>query len=50
VVSGMGGSVTSCANFIRTIENALIELQDELRNYNRTELNRFNRHPRRNLK
>ena len=50
VVSGMGGSVTSCVNFIRMIENALIELQDELRNYNRTELNRFNRHPRRNLK
>jgi len=48
VVSGMGGSVASCADFVRMIENALTELQDELRNYNRTELNRFNRHPRRN--
>ncbi|MGD0251330.1 MAG: NYN domain-containing protein [Verrucomicrobiota bacterium] len=50
VVSGMGGSVASCANFIRMIGDALTELQDELQNYNRTELNRFNRHPRRNLK
>jgi predicted RNA-binding protein with PIN domain len=50
VVSGVGGSVASCANFIRMIENALTELQDELRNHNRTELNRFNRQPRRNLK
>jgi len=50
VVRGMGGSVASCANFIRMIGDALTELQDELRNYNRTEVNRFNRHPRRNLK
>jgi len=50
VVSGMGGSVAGCANFIHMIENALTELRDELQNYNRTELNHFNRHPRRNLK
>lgn len=50
VVRDMGGSVASCANFIRMIGDALTELQDELRNYNRTEVNRFNRHPRRNLK
>jgi uncharacterized protein len=50
VVSDMGGSVASCANFIRMIGDALTELQDELRNYNRTEVNRFNRQPRRNLK
>ena len=50
VVSGMGGSVASCANFIRMIEDALTELQDELRNHNRAERNRFNRPPRRRLK
>jgi len=49
VVSGMGGSVASCANFIRMIGDALTECQDELRNYNRKELNRFNRQPHRNL-
>jgi uncharacterized protein len=42
-VGGMGGSVASCANFVRMIENALTELQDDLRNYNRTERNRFKR-------
>lgn len=50
VVSGLGGSVASCANFIRMIGNALTELQDELRSHNREERNRFNRPPRRNLK
>jgi predicted RNA-binding protein with PIN domain len=50
VVSGMGGSVASCANFIRMIGDAFAELQDDLKSYNRTELNRFNRHTRRNLK
>lgn len=42
-VTGMGGLTASCANFIRMIENALTELQDELRNHNRTERNRFKR-------
>jgi uncharacterized protein len=42
-VDGMGAAVSSCANFIRTIESALTELQDDLRNYNRTERNRFKR-------
>jgi len=42
-VAGMGGMTSSCANFIRTIEGALTELQDELRNYNRTERHRFSR-------
>jgi predicted RNA-binding protein with PIN domain len=49
-VTGMGGLASSCANFIRTIENALAELQDELQNYNRTERNRFNRSHQRDLK
>ena len=43
IVGGMGGSVASCANFIRMIGNALTELQDELRDYNRRERNRFKR-------
>ena len=49
VVSGLGGSVASCANFIGLIGNALTELQDELRSHNRAEMNRFNRHLQRNL-
>jgi len=50
VVSGLGGSVASCANFIRVIGNALTDLQDDLQSHNRTERARFNRHPQRNLK
>jgi predicted RNA-binding protein with PIN domain len=42
-VSGLGASVCSCANFIRMIETVLTELEDELRNYNRSERNRFRR-------
>ena len=49
-VSGLGGLASSCANFIRTVENALTELQDELRDYNRAERNRFNRSHRRDFK
>lgn len=43
IVGGMGGSVCSCANFIRMIGNALTELEDELQNHNRKERNRFKR-------
>jgi hypothetical protein len=46
-VAGLGGMTASCANFICMIENALTELQDELRHYNRAERNRFSR-PQRN--
>jgi len=46
-VSGMGGMTASCANFIRMVESALTELQDELRNHNRAERNRF-KYPQRN--
>lgn len=42
-VSGMGAQVASCENFIRMVESALTDLQDDLRNYNRTEQNRFKR-------
>jgi hypothetical protein len=48
-VTGLGGLASSCANFIRLIENALAELQDELQDYNRAERNRFNRNHKRNL-
>jgi hypothetical protein len=49
-VTGMGGLASSCANFIRMVESALMELQDELRDYNRTERNRFNRSQQHKLK
>ena len=42
-VNGFGGAVAGCANFIRMIEGALTELQDELKNHNRRERNRFKR-------
>ncbi|HZL13731.1 MAG TPA: NYN domain-containing protein, partial [Verrucomicrobiae bacterium] len=45
VVGGFGGSVASCGNFIRTVENALTQLSDELKHYNRAEQNRFKRPP-----
>ena len=50
VVGGLGGSVANCANFVRMIEEALTELQDELRSRNRAERNRFNRPPGHKLK
>jgi uncharacterized protein len=40
---GFGGLVSSCTNFIRRVEGALTELQDELRSHNRMEQNRFKR-------
>jgi len=49
-VTGFGGLASSCANFIRQVEAALTELQDELRHHNRAERNRFNRNPQRDLK
>jgi hypothetical protein len=47
VVGGFGGSVASCENFIRMVETALADLQDELKNYNHAERNRFKRPDRR---
>jgi len=49
-VAGFGGLVASCQNFIRMIEQALTELQDELRQYNRTERNRYHRNQRPDVK
>jgi uncharacterized protein len=42
-VGALGSMVFSCANFINSIENALTELQDDLRSHNRSEKNRFRR-------
>jgi predicted RNA-binding protein with PIN domain len=42
-VNGFGGSVSSCANFIGMIGEALTELKDKLKQHNRSERNRFNR-------
>jgi uncharacterized protein len=43
MVSGFGGSVASCDNFIRMIGGALTELQDNLKRHNQAERNKFNR-------
>lgn len=43
MVSGFGGSVASCANFIRMIQNALANLEENLNTHNRAERNRFSR-------
>jgi predicted RNA-binding protein with PIN domain len=40
-VSGFGGSVASCGNFIQMIGDALTELQDQLKHHNRLERTRF---------
>jgi predicted RNA-binding protein with PIN domain len=40
-VSGFGGSVASCGNFIAMIQNALANLVENLNNHNRSERRRF---------
>lgn len=42
-VIALGGLASSCENFIRTIENALSELQSEIKHHNRRERNKFTR-------
>lgn len=42
-VGAVGGVVSSCANFINSIEKALTDMQDDLRSHNRSERNRFRR-------
>ncbi len=42
-VSGFGGSVASCANFIRMIDQALGDLQENLNRHNRAARNAFRR-------
>ena len=41
IVGGFGGSTASCDNFIRMIQNALADLQENLNNHNRSERERF---------
>ena len=42
-VISLGGSTASCWNFIQDVENALAELGDEIKHYNRRERHRFGR-------
>jgi predicted RNA-binding protein with PIN domain len=43
MVSGFGGSVASCENFIRMIGGTQAELRNDLKKHNRVEKNRFYR-------
>jgi len=40
-VIGLGGMASSCLSFIATVEGVLAEFANDLKNYNRTERNRF---------
>lgn len=42
-VLSLGGSVSSCWNFILTVESTLAEMADDLKTYNRQERHRFQR-------
>jgi uncharacterized protein len=42
-VSSLGGSASSCVNFIQTVEFALAELADDIKHHNRRERHRFQR-------
>ena len=42
-VVNLGGTSSSCDNFIRMIENALAELAEDIKHHNRREQNRFKR-------
>ncbi|MDB6124549.1 MAG: hypothetical protein JWQ71_3542 [Pedosphaera sp.] len=42
-VIAVGGMASSCLSFIQSVENALAELQDDIKVYNRTERQRFKR-------
>lgn len=46
MVSGFGGSVASCDNFIRLIGDALTEMRENLKSHSRAERSRFNRERR----
>jgi predicted RNA-binding protein with PIN domain len=43
LVIALGGSASSCSNFIQTVENTLSELQEDIKQYNQSERNRFKR-------
>ena len=40
-VISLGGSAASCWNFIQMVENALAELEDDIKHHNRRERHRF---------
>jgi len=40
-VGGFGSSVAGCGHFIRMVQNALADFQENLNNHNRSERNRF---------
>ena len=42
-VISLGGSASSCVNFIQTVEFALAELADDIKHHNRRERHRFQR-------
>ena len=42
-VISLGGLASSCLNFIRTVETALGDLDDQIRRHNREERNKFKR-------
>ncbi len=42
-VLSVGGTVSNCWNFIRTVETALADQADEIKQHNRKEQNRFRR-------
>jgi predicted RNA-binding protein with PIN domain len=43
MVISLGGSASSCWNFIQTVENTLAELGDDIKHHNRRERHRFQR-------
>jgi predicted RNA-binding protein with PIN domain len=42
-VTSLGGLASSCSNFVQTVQNALAELADDLKTYNRQERHKFQR-------
>ena len=42
-VINLGGMASSCWTFIQTVQNTLVELQDEIKHHNRREQNKFKR-------
>ena len=42
-VINLGGLATSCRNFIQTVQNTLGDLDDDIKNHNRREQNKFKR-------
>jgi hypothetical protein len=42
-VINLGGMASSCWNFIQTVQNTLVELQNEIKHHNRRERNQFKR-------